>query len=44
MVQGRVHTVGSSTVILKSIVVGYGYAVNKEELHPGTIRMLAEKT
>jgi len=39
-----IETTECSAEFLKSIVVGYGYAVNKEELHPGTIRMLAEKT
>lgn len=36
-------TTQCSAEFLKSIIAGYGYAVTKEELHPGTIRLLAEK-
>jgi hypothetical protein len=38
------ETTECSAEFLKSIVEGYGYAVAKEELHPGTIRFLADKT
>jgi len=37
-------TTECSAEFLKAIINGYGYAVTKEELHPGTIRLLAEKT
>jgi hypothetical protein len=37
------ETTQCSAEFLKSIIAGYGYAVTKEELHPGTIRLLAEK-
>ena len=37
------ETTECSSEFLKSILAGYGYAVLKEELHPGTIRILAEK-
>jgi hypothetical protein len=39
-----IETTQCSAEFLKSIIAGYGYAVAKEELHPGTIRLLAEKT
>jgi hypothetical protein len=39
-----IETTQCSSEFLKSIIGGYGYAVTKEELHPGTIRLLAEKT
>jgi hypothetical protein len=38
------ETTQCSAEFLKSIIAGYGFAVAKEELHPGTIRLLAEKT
>ena len=38
------ETTECSAEFLRSIIVGYGYAVTKEELHPGTIRIFAEKT
>jgi hypothetical protein len=38
------ETTECSAEFLKSIIEGYGYAVTKEELHPGTIRFLADKT
>jgi hypothetical protein len=37
-------TTECSSEFLKAIINGYGYAVVKEDLHPGTIRLLAEKT
>ena len=37
-------TTECSSEFLKAIIAGYGYAITKEELHPGTIRLLAEKT
>ncbi len=36
-------TTECSAEFLKSILVGYGYTVTREELHPGTMRLLAEK-
>jgi hypothetical protein len=39
-----IETTQCSAEFLKSIIAGYGYAVTKEELHPGTIRLLAERT
>ena len=39
-----VETTQCSSEFLKAIVLGYGYTVKKEELHPGTIRLTAEKT
>jgi len=39
-----IETTQCSAEFLKSIIEGYGYAVVKEELHPGTIRLVAEKT
>ena len=38
-----IETTQCSSEFLKAIVVGYGYVVKKEELHPGTIRLVAEK-
>jgi len=38
------ETTECSAEFLKSIITGYGYAVTREELHPGTIRLLIEKT
>jgi len=38
-----IETTQCSSEFLKAIVLGYGYVVKKEELHPGTIRLLAEK-
>lgn len=38
------ETTTCSSEFLKAIVIGYGYAIRKEELHPGTIRILAERT
>jgi len=37
------ETTECSAEFLRSIVEGYGYAVTKEELHPGTIRFVADK-
>jgi hypothetical protein len=39
-----IETTQCSSEFLKSIIAGYDYAVTKEDLHPGTIRLLAEKT
>ena len=39
-----IETTHCSAEFLKAIIEGYGYAVTKEELHPGTIRLVAEKT
>ena len=38
-----VETTQCSSEFLKAIVIGYGYIIKKEELHPGTIRLVAEK-
>ena len=38
------ETTECSAEFLRAIVQGYGYMVKKEELHPGTIRLLAEKS
>jgi len=38
------ETTECSAEFLKSILAGYGYAVIREELHPGTMRLQAEKT
>jgi len=38
------ETTECSAEFLKSILSGYGYSVTKEELHPGTIRLQAERT
>jgi hypothetical protein len=37
------ETTECSAEFLRSIVEGYGYSVTKEELHPGTIRFLADR-
>ena len=39
-----IETTQCSAEFLKAIIEGYGYAVIREELHPGTIRLVAEKT
>ena len=39
-----VETTQCSSEFLKAIVLGYGYVVKKEEIHPGTIRLVAEKS
>jgi hypothetical protein len=39
-----IETTECSAEFLRSIIAGYGYAVTREELHPGTIRISAEKT
>jgi hypothetical protein len=39
-----IETTQCSAEFLKAIIEGYGYAIIKEELHPGTIRLIAEKT
>jgi len=39
-----IETTQCSAEFLKAILEGYGYAIIKEELHPGTIRLVAEKT
>jgi hypothetical protein len=39
-----IQTTECSCEFLKAILAGYGYAVTKEELHPGTMRLQAEKT
>lgn len=38
------ETTQCSSEFLKAVVLGYGYLIKKEELHPGTIRLLAERT
>lgn len=38
------ETCECSAEFMKSILAGYGYVVTKEELHPGTMRLLAERT
>lgn len=38
------ETTECSAEFLKSILVGYGYTVTKQELHAGTIRLMAQKT
>ncbi|MDG7007413.1 MAG: hypothetical protein JRN06_04115 [Nitrososphaerota archaeon] len=38
-----IETTQCSSEFLKAVVVGYGYIIKKEELHPGTIRLVAEK-
>ncbi len=38
------ETTECSAEFLKSIIIGYGYSVTKEELHAGTIRLQAQKT
>jgi hypothetical protein len=39
-----IETTECSAEFMRAIVAGYGCAVVKEELHPGTIRMLIERT
>ena len=39
-----IETTQCSSEFLKAILTGYGYVIRKEELHPGTIRLLAEKS
>ena len=39
-----IETTECSAEFLKAILSGYGYVIKKEELHPGTIRLLAEKS
>ena len=39
-----IETTECSSEFLKSIIAGYGYSVTREELHPGTIRLQAEKS
>ena len=39
-----IETTICSSEFLKAILVGYGYSVTKEDLHPGTIRLVAQKT
>jgi len=39
-----IETTQCSAEFLKAIIEGYGYAVVREDLHPGTIRLVAEKT
>ena len=38
------ETTQCSSEFLKAILAGYGYVVKKEELHPGTIRLVAERS
>lgn len=38
------ETTTCSSEFLKAIVSGYGYTTTKEELHPGTIRLVAQKS
>ena len=38
------ETTQCSSEFLKAIIEGYGYAVIREDLHPGTIRLVAERT
>ncbi len=38
-----IQTTECSAEFLKSIIEGYGYAISKQELHPGTVRLLAQK-
>ena len=39
-----VETTQCSSEFLKAIVLGYGYGVKTEEIHPGTSRLVAEKS
>jgi len=39
-----IETTECSAEFLKAILGGYGYAVARQELHPGTIRFTAQKT
>ena len=38
-----IETTECSAEFMKAIFAGYGYAVTREELHPGTMRLQAEK-
>ena len=38
------ETTQCSSEFLKAIIEGYGYAVIREDLHPGTIRLVSERT
>ncbi len=38
-----IETTVCSSEFLKAVVTGYGYEVKTEELHPGTIRLMAQK-
>ena len=38
-----IETTQCSSEFLKAIIEGYGYSIKREELHPGTIRLAAEK-
>lgn len=38
------ETTECSAEFLRSILVGYGYVITKQELHPGTIRLIAQKS
>jgi hypothetical protein len=38
------ETTECSAEFLKAILIGYGYAITRAELHPGTIRLLAAET
>lgn len=39
-----IETTTCSSEFLKAILAGYGYTVTREELHPGTIRLVARRT
>ena len=39
-----IETTRCSSEFLKAILTGYGYVTTKEELHPGTIRLIAQKS
>lgn len=39
-----IETTQCSSEFLKAIIAGYGYSVTKEDLHPGTIRLLAQRS
>lgn len=39
-----IETTICSSEFLKAILIGYGYSITKEDLHPGTIRLMAQKT
>lgn len=39
-----IETTICSSEFLKAILAGYGYSITKEDLHPGTIRLVAQKT
>lgn len=38
-----IETTQCSSEFLKAVVLGYGYTIKKEELHSGTIRLVAER-